>query len=80
MSFGISLNPRAEQSTTVPSQEHPFGHALSIKQSPAKRVRNSSTPIRLDDNRKELKKKYIFFRIITIQYKDYSGKNICNCQ
>jgi hypothetical protein len=44
MSLGISLSPRAEQSTRVPSQEHPLGHALSIKHSPARRVRNSSTP------------------------------------
>lgn len=44
MSLGISLSPRAEQSTRVPSHEQPLGHALSIRHSPAKRVRNSSTP------------------------------------
>ena len=44
MSLGISFSPLAEQSTKVPSHEQPLGHALSIRHSPARRVRNSSTP------------------------------------
>lgn len=50
MSRGISLRPRFEQSTIVPAQLQPEGQALSIRHSPAKRVRNSSWP----KNKKEL--------------------------
>lgn len=34
MSFGISVNDRPEQSTTVPSHEQLDGHGTSEKQSP----------------------------------------------
>lgn len=45
MSRGISFRPRDEQSTVVRSQWQADGHSVSIRHSPAKRVRYSSLPV-----------------------------------
>lgn len=45
ISRGISLRPLAEQSTVVRSQWHADGHSVSMRHSPAKRVRYSLLPV-----------------------------------
>lgn len=44
ISLGISFKFLSEQSTIEPSQEHPDGHSLSTRHSPAYIVLNSSWP------------------------------------
>lgn len=61
MSRGISFRPRAEQSTVVRSQWQTDGHSVSMRHSPAYRVRYSSLPAR---NSKFIRMCYVYVHFV----------------